>query len=79
MTTRLSLSSIGARIGLAVGVVLLGLLCVIGAGVLGLQRMERSITDLVSVGTVSFGRSLVRSHLSSLPLNPSSLGPCIGI
>ena len=32
--------------------VLLGLLCVIGAGVLGLQRVERNITELVTVGTV---------------------------
>ncbi len=52
MAQRLSLSSIGARIGLTVGVVLLGLLCVIGAGVLGLQRVERNITELVNVGTV---------------------------
>ena len=52
MAQRLSFSSIGARIGLAVGVVLLGLLCVIGAGVLGLQRVERNITELVNVGTV---------------------------
>ncbi len=52
MATRSVFSSIGARIGLAVGVVLLGLLCVIGAGVLGLQRVERHTTELVTVGTV---------------------------
>jgi methyl-accepting chemotaxis protein len=52
MATRFSFSSIGARIGLAVGAVLLGLLCVIAAGVLGLQRVERNITELVTVGTV---------------------------
>lgn len=52
MTSRLELSSIGARIGLAVGAMLLGLLAVIAAGVFGLQRVEQRITELVSVGTV---------------------------
>jgi methyl-accepting chemotaxis protein len=52
MSDRLNLSSIGARIGLAVGVMLIGLLAVIAAGVLGLQRVEQRITELVSVGTV---------------------------
>jgi hypothetical protein len=33
-------------------VVLLGLLCVIGTGVLGLQRVEGNSTELVSVGVV---------------------------
>ena len=31
------------------------------------------------IGTVSFGRSATRSHFSSFPLAPSSLGPCIGM
>jgi methyl-accepting chemotaxis protein len=52
MNSRLSFSSIGAQIGLAVGVVLLGLLCVIGAGVLGLGQVEKNISELVNVGTV---------------------------
>jgi methyl-accepting chemotaxis protein len=49
---RLGLSSIGAQIGLAVGVVLVGLLAVIGAGVFGLQHVGRNITELVEVSTV---------------------------
>ncbi len=52
MTPRIQLSSIGARIGMAVGTVLLGLLVVIGTGVLGLQQLEHHITGLVNVDTV---------------------------
>ena len=46
------LSSIGAQIGLVVGAVLLGLLCVVGAGVLGLRQVEGNIAALVNVDTV---------------------------
>ena len=49
---RFAPDSIGARVGLAVGVVLLGLAAVTGAGVLGLGRVEQRITELVTVGTV---------------------------
>jgi len=49
---RLNLNSIGARIGAAVGAVLLGLLAVIATGVVGLQQLERHIAQLVNVGTV---------------------------
>ena len=49
---RLNFDSIGARIGAAVGVVLLGLVAVIAIGVLGLQQLERQMTQLVSVDTV---------------------------
>jgi methyl-accepting chemotaxis protein len=49
---RLNLNSIGARIGAAVGAVLLGLVVVIATGVLGLQQLERHIAELVNVGTV---------------------------
>ena len=52
MSDRLNLSSIGARIALTVGVMLVGLLAVIAAGVIGLQRVEQRITELVSTGTV---------------------------
>jgi methyl-accepting chemotaxis protein len=52
MSTRLRLSSIGVQIGLAVGVVLLGMLCVIGTGVFGLRQVERHMTELVTVSTV---------------------------
>ena len=46
------MSSIGARIALAIGAVLAGLLGVIGAGVFGLQQVERNIAELVTVGNV---------------------------
>ena len=46
------LSSIGSRFGLAVGVLLLGLVVVIATGVIGLQHVESRITELVSVGNV---------------------------
>ena len=52
MSSRFNSSSIGVRIGLAVGVVLVGLLGVIGTGVFGLSRVERNITELVNVDTV---------------------------
>jgi methyl-accepting chemotaxis protein len=52
MKPRFGFSSIGAQIGLAVGVVLVGLLAVIGAGVFGLHKVERNITELVNVSTV---------------------------
>ena len=52
MQQRIGLSSIGAQIGLVVGVVLLGLLAVIGAGVVGLRQVERNITELATVSTV---------------------------
>jgi methyl-accepting chemotaxis protein len=52
MNARFGLSSIGAKIGLAVGVVLIGLLAVIGAGVFGLHKVEGNITELVNVSTV---------------------------
>ena len=45
-------SSIGARIGLAVGALMFGLVAVTASGVLGLQQLEQHITSLVSVGTV---------------------------
>jgi methyl-accepting chemotaxis protein len=48
----MSFQSIGARIGGAVGVVLLGLLGVIVTGVLGLRALEQHITHLVQVETV---------------------------
>jgi methyl-accepting chemotaxis protein len=48
----LNLNSIGARIGAAVGAVLLGLLVVIATGVLGLRQLEHHIAALVNVGTV---------------------------
>ena len=48
------------------GVVLLGLLCVIGAGVLGLQRVERNITELVNVGTVKSRVSRARKALQGI-------------
>ena len=35
------------------------------------------LAPIVSVGTVIFARSAVRSQLTSLPLAPISLGPCI--
>jgi len=57
---RLNLESIGARIGAAVGAVLLGLLVVIATGVLGLQQLERHIAQLVNVGTV---KSDAASHM----------------
>jgi methyl-accepting chemotaxis protein len=40
------------QIGLAVGVVLIGLLCVIAAGVFGLSRIERHMAELVNVGMI---------------------------
>ena len=46
------MSSIGARIALAIGAVLAGLLGVIGTGVYGLQQVERNIAELVTVGNV---------------------------
>ena len=49
---RLNLDSIGARIAAAMGAVLLGLVAVIAIGVLGLQQLERQMTQLVSVDTV---------------------------
>ena len=52
MKARFGFSSIGAQIGLAVGVVLVGLLAVIGAGVFGLHKVESNITELVNVSTV---------------------------
>src|SRR5690349_6989748 len=52
MKARWNLASIGAQVGLAVGVVLLGLTLVVVAGVLGLHGVERNIADLVNVGTV---------------------------
>jgi len=52
MPTRFRLNSIGAQIALAVGAMLLGLLCVIGVGVFGLSQVERSITGLVQVEAV---------------------------
>jgi methyl-accepting chemotaxis protein len=52
MNRSINLSSIGAQIGFAVGVVLLGLLCVIGAGVFGLHQVEKNIAELVNVSTV---------------------------
>jgi len=45
-------SSIAAQIGRAFGVVLVGLLAVIGAGIFGLREVERNITELVNVSTV---------------------------
>ena len=45
-------SSIGTRIGLAVGALMFGLVAVTASGVLGLQQLEQHITTLVSVGTV---------------------------
>jgi methyl-accepting chemotaxis protein len=51
MTSRFHLDSIGARIALAVGVALLGLLVVLASGVFGLQRLERHIESLVRVDT----------------------------
>ena len=56
MNARFGLSSIGAKIGLAVGVVLIGLLAVIGAGVFGLHKVEGNITELVNVSTVAVGQ-----------------------
>jgi methyl-accepting chemotaxis protein len=50
MRSRTRLSSIGVQIGLAVGVVLLGMVCVIAAGLFGLGRIERHMTELVNVG-----------------------------
>ena len=41
--------------------------------------MVSYFAPMTSVGTVIFGRSAVRSHRSSFPLAPSSLGPCIGM
>ncbi len=52
MKSSVGMSSIGARIGLVVGVVLMGLLAVIGAGVFGLHKVEDNITELVNVSTV---------------------------
>ncbi|MEY8689088.1 MAG: methyl-accepting chemotaxis protein [Leptothrix sp. (in: b-proteobacteria)] len=52
MSTRPRLSSIGVQIGLAVGVVLLGMLGVIGAGVFGLRQVEHNLSELVTVSTV---------------------------
>ena len=48
----MNFNSIGARIAVAVGAVLAGLLVVIATGVLGLQQLERHIAELVNVGTV---------------------------
>lgn len=44
-------SSIAAQVGRAFGVVLVGLLAVIGAGIFGLREVERNITELVNVST----------------------------
>ncbi len=52
MKSALQLSSIGSRFGLAVGVLLLGLVVVTATGVIGLQQVESRITELVSVGNV---------------------------
>ena len=52
MSDRLSLHSIGARIGLAVGVALLGLMLVIATGVYGLGQLKGHIATLVNVDTV---------------------------
>ncbi len=52
MSPRLHLDSIGTRIGLAVGVALLGLLAVMAAGIIGLGQLQRNITQLVNVDTV---------------------------
>jgi methyl-accepting chemotaxis protein len=49
---RLNLNTIGARIGMVVGAVMLGLVAVIGTGVWGLQRLEANIGELVNVSTV---------------------------
>jgi methyl-accepting chemotaxis protein len=52
MSQHLSFHTIGARIGLAVGVALLGLVSVIGTGVYGLGQLKGHITTLVNVDTV---------------------------
>ena len=52
MKRYLNLSSIGARVGIAVGVVVLGLVLVVATGVLGLGAVERKLTRLVTVDNV---------------------------
>ena len=52
MRSLLNFNSIGARIGMAVGAVLVGLLAVIATGVFGLAQLERHIAQLVNVDTV---------------------------
>jgi methyl-accepting chemotaxis protein len=51
MSAHASIHSIGARIALAVGIALVGLLAVIGTGVYGLGLLQGQISDLVNVGT----------------------------
>ncbi|HQN11962.1 MAG TPA: methyl-accepting chemotaxis protein [Quisquiliibacterium sp.] len=52
MKRSLNLSSIGARVGVAVGAVMLGLVLVVASGVLGLGAVERKLTRLVTVENV---------------------------
>ncbi len=52
MKRYLNLSSIVARVGIAVGVVVLGLVLVVATGVLGLGAVERKLTRLVTVDNV---------------------------
>ena len=60
---RLKLDSIGARIGAAVGVLLLGLVAVIATGLLGLVQLERHIDQLVHIDTVK-GEAAARMRLA---------------